>query len=179
MAVSPYSHDLMNWSGPAAVEIGPVQVGTGTALTTFTAGTTGHGFNPYGYACIYDVLIHYSSITATAAVVVELYNTTAAGTQAANSYFSAPFSIATTSATPQVFSARKQAGLGNSGAVLLTPEIGLQSPVGDSWIKFCNTYVFKAGQIFSVRTTTNGGSSIADLCVTVLLCPSDLPFLTF
>jgi hypothetical protein len=173
MAVSKYSHDIISWSGPQTAATPVTNIAASQALTTVQAAYT---FNPMPYACIFDVVLHFQAINVNGGtVIVDLYNTVAAGSSA-NSFLSTNWSFTSNSATPMTYSARGLGGV-TGGAALKTPEIGYVNDY--AWPSFVASYVFGLGTPLSVRCQTPGGASITGLCVTVNMVASDLPNLKY
>lgn len=172
MANSKYSHDILSWSGPQPIDTDFANVSSSQALTSLIGASPGlYKYNSFPFACIYDVIVNVTaSANGGGTNQVDVYNTLSAGSTA-NSYLTAPFTIPN-SAGAATYSMRAQ-------GLLKTPEIGFVAPGGDAWIKFCNTYVFALGQVFSVRAATGGGGTISNLSAVIQLVASDLPFLTF
>jgi F0F1-type ATP synthase membrane subunit a len=174
MAVSKYSHDILSWGGPQVVSTPVANIAASQALTTVQAAYT---MSPLAYSVMYDIVVHWQAINVNGGtIIVDVYNTAAAGTSA-NSFFSTNLSIATTSANPQTFSVRLAGGLTAGGMVLLATEIG---NVNDyAWPAFVTANVFKAGTPLSVRCSTPAGASITGLVVSMNMFSSDLPNLKY
>ena len=178
MSVSQYSHDIISWGGPQPVQTPSYSVGSGSATTALTTLIPGaYAFSPYPYGVIYDIILHMANFTVGSAnVTVDVYNLgVAGGTQNANSYFTTPWTLTANAATGFCYSARGVGGKATGGAVLKTPEFG--NVARKDYPAFMNTYGVTFGSPFSVRVAGNSTTVINQMCVTVVMIASDLPFI--
>jgi hypothetical protein len=173
MAVSKYSHDILCWGGPQLFQTPVTNIGASQSLATVQSAYT---FMQLPYGVIFDIVLHFQAMNVGGGtVIVDVYNTTAAGSSA-NSFLSANWQFTNNAASPVTYSAR---GLGAStgGAALKTPEIGLINDY--AWPAFVQTYSFGMQTPFSVRCQTPAGASITGLCVSINVFASDLPNLKY
>ena len=173
--------NLVGWGNPQPLVLDCGNIGAAQAVTTLIPG--GNIINPFPWAWLYDINIlvaghEASPVTAT----IDVFDTMAAGSAAANSYLSAPFSLSgasgvkgasakfTATSKPYFnhFDPRLYPGFPQS----LTEWAGSFYTAGTRAIPF----FFPQGQIFSVRcATTAATGAITNLMVTITLVGSDAP----
>lgn len=180
---SPDTHALRQWGAVHGFNMQLGNIAAAQVVTTVIP--NGVFVCPFQYAYLYDIFFSCSAHEATPATcTVDVFDTTAAGTAAANSYLSTPFSIAATlasatraasarfQATPNYYSPFDPALYPGNDTMGLVQWRGSSYTAGTRAIPL----LMQQGQTFSVRAATTAGTgAITNLSVTILLVPSDLP----
>ena len=160
-------------------------ISAAATLTGTTALTTNQGYivNPFPYARIRDIAVQFTA-SGTGTFAVDLYNTLANGTQAANSWFTiykgTPFSLpastsAPTGTTPNFYSAQFSQG----GATLGSVSQPTYSPGFWRWENYSgNPFILSQGAILSLRAAVaTSGQTLTGLICYITLVPADYEFI--
>lgn len=181
---SPDTHSIRQWGAVQTFDLQVGSIGAAQAITTFIG--AGYLVCPFRYAYLYDIFFYCSAHEANPATcTIDVFDTVAAGTAAANSYLSAPFSIASTLASAaRSASARDTPTTPNFYGPFdptLYPgndTMGLVNWRGSAYTAGTRNIplLLQQGQIFSVRASTTAGTgAITNLGVMISIVPSDLP----
>lgn len=178
-------HVRRSWGSPVGFVLACGNIGAAQPVTTLI--TNGNFVNPFPYAYLQDILFSCAGHEATPVTcTIDVFDTYAAGTAAANSYLITPFSINVALASgARGASARGQ--LVPNYYKVFDPNLypggaGRRAVWAGDALTAYNTGTramplrLSMGQIFSVRcATTAATGAITALQVTVVLVPSDAP----
>jgi hypothetical protein len=175
---SPDTHHTRAWGSPVSLVLDVGNISTSQAATSLIVG--GSIVNPFPYAYLYNIVFNcQAAVISGTAPTVDVFDTDAAGSAAANSYLISPFTLAATGS--QGGSARFPITGAAKLSRIFEPLFNDTEIATGAWYAANYTagtrsipVVMKEGQIFSIRVVTgSSNSSITSLVVQVVLVPFD------